>query len=77
MTNEPAFPQVKTPGYDGVPMAAFDGLSIRDYFAAKAMQASLAIYARNFDASFMSHVATQAYCLADAMIAERARTNGK
>jgi hypothetical protein len=45
----------------------WDGMSLRDYFAAKAMQAMLANHGnQNYDSC-----AQQAYMMADAMIEER------
>lgn len=46
------------------------GLTIRDYFAAKAMQASRS---RNSDYRSWADLAADAYDLADAMLAERAK----
>jgi len=67
---EPAFPSNRDMAHDSK-YAYAPGISIRDYFAAKAMQALL------HDASCMDggwHVeAKAAYALADAMLAERAK----
>lgn len=53
----------------------FNGMSLRDYFAAKAMQAWLSTYAENdrhpASAGNLDHFAGQAYEVADAMIAAR------
>lgn len=59
----PAFPAAST-----IVMA--DGMTLRDYFAAKAMAGFLASYA---DAPTYEQLATFAYQCADAMLAERAR----
>jgi hypothetical protein len=45
------------------------GMTLRDYFAAKAMQAYIAADTQQDDAD----VALNAYCLADTMLAERAK----
>jgi len=59
---------------DGMPSAAMEpGLSIRDHFAGLAMQAHIGLdmYAKG---EWMPHkVATHAYEMADAMLAERER----
>ena len=59
----PAFPVANGPdtGWD-------DGMSLRDYFAAKAMQGILSSDAEGVD---FVYIASSAYRLADAMIAER------
>jgi len=66
---EPAFPGQWDHGQGQI--ESWTGMTIRDYFAAKAMQALL------HDASCMDggwHVeAKAAYALADAMLAERAK----
>ena len=68
----PAFPQPQSP-YD---KSVFEGVSIRDYFAAKAMQ-GFAVNAKADDESLMpllcQQLATVAYQMADAMLAERAK----
>jgi hypothetical protein len=46
----------------------FPGMSLRDYFAAKAMQAIIRDYNQ------FSHVASDSYQIADAMLVERERT---
>lgn len=47
------------------------GMSLRDYFAAKAMQAMVAV---EFDTNFRrANWAEESYRVADAMIAERAK----
>lgn len=52
------------------------GMSLRDYFAAKAMQGILAgvlADGSRFDTDGASHAADAAYKVADAMLAERAK----
>ena len=64
-TGGPAFPHKK---YD----IGYAGMTLRDYFAAKAMQGIIA--ASNEDGGpyyFEEAVAENAYLMADAMIAER------
>jgi hypothetical protein len=62
MNNQPAFPIVIDMG-DGVKYQ--NGMTLRDYFAAKAMQALI-----DNDGLF-SEIPTQAYALADAMLKAR------
>lgn len=54
-----------------------DGMTLRDYFAAKALQGWLASYANDtrhpVDADKGAAVAQQSYAMADAMLAERAK----
>lgn len=59
MNNPPAFPQPINPAEQG------RGMTLRDYFAAKAMQALI-----DNDGLF-SEIPTQAYALADAMLKAR------
>ena len=65
MNNTPAFPTTtfaqKTEG----------GMTLRDYFAAKAMQALLRQYPDHLMNSPASEVASDAYSMADAMLAAR------
>ena len=63
-TGGPAFPLYRGQGYRN------DGMTLRDYFAAKAMQ-SLCQYAEWTE----DEVAELAYRQADAMIAEREKDN--
>ncbi len=83
MTNEPAFPSTyKTCiGHDGVePVYAEDtnfGMTLRDYFAAKAMQGVIAQALGTALGSDPKSGAVYAYQMADAMIAERDRGETK
>lgn len=61
MNNPPAFP-------DGL---GSDGMTLRDYFAAKAMQALLRQYPDHLMNSPASEVASDAYSMADAMLVAR------
>ena len=64
MSNIPAFPTAQYA--DGVRPSGFDnGMTLRDYFAAKAMQALI-----DNDGLF-SEIPTQAYEIADAMLKAR------
>jgi hypothetical protein len=47
------------------------GMSLRDYFAAKAMQGILSICEDNGDAPFWDIIAPDAYKMADAMLKAR------
>lgn len=67
-----AFPRA---GYPPVGSGEVDGMSLRDYFAAKAMQgfsASPSMIDSN-DHRAISYVAATSYAMADAMLAERAK----
>jgi len=74
MNNEPAFPVF--PETSGGHAAAFQGMTLRDYFAAKAMQTYLAdkdlidmfVY---MNADVRDQVALAAYQMADAMLKAR------
>jgi hypothetical protein len=63
MNNPPAFPVF--PETSGGHAAAFQGITMRDYFAARAMEALI-----DNDGLF-SEIPTQAYALADAMLKAR------
>lgn len=60
----PAFPTPESHGDD------YEGMSLRDYFAAKAMQGMLASPHANPKASMM-RCAMESYAMADAMLAMR------
>ena len=62
-----AFPQVNLRDYEGLLIPDLQrGMTLRDYFAAKAMQ-SMILYSE--DAA--DDVASNAYCFADAMLKAR------
>jgi len=61
MKDQPAFPVKQPMGSDCL------GMTLRDYFAAKAMQGLLA----NPDVKHIDFVAPTAYTMADAMMKER------
>ena len=63
----PAFPC----DYEGSTRSDASGLSIRDYFAAKAMQGMIARY--GYLRSEVDVIAESAYDCADAMLKERAK----
>lgn len=70
----PAFPIPLRPGENWQDMADCDGMTLRDYFAAKAMHQFLAgaVLPPGFDAGEqMAMLAGRAYEVADAMIAAR------
>ena len=67
-TGGPAFPGSHTGKY-GVPVRS-DGMTLRDYFAAKAMQADLE-YQGLEGREDLFHVAAMAYEMAEAMLAAR------
>ena len=66
LTGGPAFPFTEFQN-DGAKVSAY-GMTLRDYFAAKAMQG---MYANSCDDYEFEGVAEAAYRTADAMIAER------
>ena len=69
MNDIPAFPRPYSHDdyLEDIDYLAQDGMTLRDYFAAKAMQADLTGY----DGANWSRVATQAYQMADAMMKAR------
>jgi len=80
-TGGPAFPIHPGAAIDGQRVDETQGMTLRDYFAAKAMQGYLANawQAETLDslgessAQQMATVAEISYCMADAMLAERAK----
>lgn len=71
-TGGPAFPIPLQPGQGWQGMAPCDGMTLRDYFAAKAMQGMLAC--SNLDAKLKADaglIATSAYQFADSMLKAR------
>lgn len=66
----PAFPH-----WDGPSGNCFNGMSIRDYFASKAMQVLIPLCVSDFrrDISYEEYIAKIAYKHADAMLAERSK----
>lgn len=80
--NEPAFPQPMVQGANGMTCGwdgyGMGGMTLRDYFAAKAMQAichtrSAGELNPRGDMTFAEIAAIQAYQFADALLAERAK----
>ena len=72
----PAFPVPLNPGQGWNEMAPCDGMTLRDYFAAKAMHQFLngAVLPVGFDASEqLAMLAARAYETADAMLEARAQ----
>jgi hypothetical protein len=76
--NPPAFP-VSVPGHvygDGsseLPYVEQEGMTLRDYFAAKALQGFCGQYG-NADPGAQIAIAARCYALADAMLSARATT---
>lgn len=68
-TGGPAFPVTLQPGEMYKHHAEFDGMTLRDYFAAKAMQGFSA--APDMNCVPLKEVARQAYDIADAMLEAR------
>lgn len=71
MNNEPAFPEA---GMSGLPngdvVYGRSGMSLLDYFAAKAMQANVAKWS---EIHRPSQIANDSYIMAEAMMEERKR----
>jgi hypothetical protein len=70
-TGGPAFPRPESPAgkfSDSRVPGAQEGMTLRDYFAAKAMQAS-----RSRQSQFWDDLARESYEIADAMLRERAK----
>ena len=65
----PAFP-VQEWNSDGTPATLQIGMTLRDYFAAKAMQE---VFGQNWTHEDFSDEARRAYKMADAMLTERAK----
>lgn len=76
MSNEPAFPLDELNQANGDVCAQHFGLTMRDYFAAKAMQGWVSSYPTNMEAGEAkpgAHIiADLAYAIADAMLKARA-----
>jgi len=69
MNNDPAFPVFPETGAGHA--AAFQGMTLRDYFAAKAMQGLLAQSQGTALGSPVEKAAEYAYAMADAMLKAR------
>lgn len=69
MKDEPAFP---TDAQSALRHDHFEGMTLRDYFAAKAMQAEIS--RQGLEGSSTEFTAVMAYEQADAMLIERNRT---
>ena len=71
----PAFPVADTIHTDGQVQFGFNGMTLRDYFAAKAMQGDIAsMEAHNDPQDAAHHIAKRAYAVADAMLKARENT---
>ncbi len=69
-TGGPAFPYEERTG-DGQPYRDHFGMSLRDYFAAKAMQGIATRGVQNANGDILEYIALDAYRLADAMLEAR------
>ena len=67
----PAFPIPLHEGQSYQSHALCDGMTLRDYFAAKAMQAFLSTYPKGVVTSPLEDVAADAYEVANAMLKAR------
>ena len=63
--NQPAFPTGIVTDDKGKMIGGSNGMSLRDYFAAKAMQANIGNFTNEYD------LVRSAYTLADKMLEER------
>lgn len=68
----PAFPVVGAPGAK----EDYPGMTLRDYFAAKAMYGVISGQEHRGSEPIIEAVAEHAYNIADAMLAERSRKEG-
>lgn len=74
-TGGPALPIPLTPGEIRKKMGPADGMTLRDHFAAKALQGYLASFDPHGEpVEFATKIAEDAYAMADAML--RARQEG-
>jgi hypothetical protein len=72
----PAFPQNDLSGYGMGPSPCNNsGLSLRDYFAAKAMQAIITAEGMSIADEYADKVASFAYDFADSMLKERSKSD--
>ena len=81
-TGGPAFPAPELGAQDFGQPWAYPGMTLRDYFAAKAMPACYAEYCthaniQGFDEGWKMGVALDAYAMADAMLKAREVKNGQ
>ena len=71
MNNPPAFPRPASDAHQHGMHKAQEGMTLRDYFAAKAMQAAITGCATRGEVGFYSNWAGLAYEMADAMLKAR------
>jgi len=72
MKNQPAFPTgFITDPRTGKIIGGSNGMTLRDYFAAKAMQNFLSTVGWNSDQKWFDEIAVGAYRMADAMLKAR------
>ena len=72
-TSGPAFPVTLSAGATYSGHEPFDGMSLRDYFAAKAMQAMVSTPAYETGGWAIDDIAEQSYDMADAMLEARSK----
>ena len=73
-TGGPAFPIPLNPGQNWQSMAPCDGMTLRDYFAAKAMHVAWEAYDKGYTGDpedVTNSIAHHAYQIADAMLKAR------
>jgi hypothetical protein len=70
-SDQPAFPTGFITDDKGVVVGGSNGMTLRDYFAAKALHGLLSIEQDGFDPEDSPHFAKCAYFLADAMLKAR------
>lgn len=58
------------------PTDRHEGMTLLDYFAAKAMAAMIGTSSEPWSSGCENYVATNAYAMAEAMLAEREKRNG-
>ena len=73
VSNEPAFPSglMSDDSKPNEVSSLHNGITIRDYFAAKAMQAYIEAHNRPTSTSMRNEIVSLSYAFADAMLKER------
>lgn len=61
------------PGITAAPAGGVSGMSLRDYFAAAALETALRSYEDTINQDVAERIARKSYILADAMLKERAK----
>lgn len=70
-TGGPAFPVAEYVQHNGLTIGQQEGMTLRDYFAAKAMQALISANGPMPTGSWPTHAERTAYWIADAMLKAR------